>query len=177
MWSFRSVTENRQDFTAFVADRHAGLLRFAMVLTGDPRLAEDIVADVLARAWERWDQIAVMDRAHGYVRRMVVNDYLSWRRRLRRTFPLSTLEEFVEPEPDHADARADRAELHEHLAGLSTRQRACLVLRYYEGLTDMEVADLLGCAIGTVRSNISRALAALRIDLAAAPNHAVMKET
>lgn len=148
-----------------------------MVLSGDSRLAEDVVADVMARAWERWDQIAVMDNAHGYVRRMVVNEYLSWRRRLRRTFPHGALEDFATPEPDHADARADRAEMHAYLAGLSPRQRACLVLRYYEGLTDLEIANLLGCAIGTVRSNISRALAALRIDLAAAPSHAVLKET
>lgn len=171
------MTLGEQDFAGFVAARHAGLLRFAMVLTGDPRLAEDVVADVLARAWERWDQLAVMESAHGYVRRMVVNDYLSWRRRLRRTFPLGSLEEYAEPAPDHADANVDRAELHALLAGLSARQRACLVLRYYEGLADSEIAELLGCAIGTVRSNISRALAALRIDLAVASSHAVMKET
>ncbi len=171
------MTRTGQDFAAFVAERQAGLLRFAMVLTGDSRLSEEIVADVLARSFERWDQIAVMDKPHGYVRRMVVNEYLSWRRRLRRTFPLGALDELVEPEPDHADARTERAQMHAYLAGLPVRQRACLVLRYYEGLSDQEIADLLSCAIGTVRSNISRALAALRIDLAVAPPHAVLKET
>jgi RNA polymerase sigma-70 factor (sigma-E family) len=173
------VTEAGLDFTAFVADRHAGLLRFAMVLTGDARLAEEIVADVLDRAYEQWDRIGVMDKTHGYVRRMVVNDYLSWRRRLRRTFPVAALDELAGIEPDHADAHTNRTDMHARLAALPARQRACLVLRYYEDLTDAEIADLLGCAIGTVRSNISRALAALRIDLAAVlpRTRAVPKET
>ncbi len=171
------MTETSQDFTDFVADRQAGLLRFAMVLTGDARLAEDIVADVLARAFERWDRIGVMDKAYGYVRRMVVNDYLSWRRRLRRTFPVAALEDLARSEPDHADAHLDRAAMHARLAGLPVRQRTCLVLRYYEDLTDLEISDVLGCAVGTVRSNISRALAALRIDATAPLSQALPKET
>lgn len=150
-------------FTDFVATRHAGLLKFAMVLCGDARLAEDVVADVLGRAYEQWSRIGAMEHPHGYVRRMVVNEYLSWRRRLHRTFPVAEPDDSGETEPDHAERHSDRADVAERLARLPVRQRACLVLRFYEGHTDDEIADLLGCAAGTVRSNISRALATLRI--------------
>lgn len=79
---FKDVADS--GFAAFVADREAALLRFAMVLTGDPVLSQDIVADVLSRAYERWARIALTEQPYAYVRRMVVNDYLSSRRRLRR---------------------------------------------------------------------------------------------
>ncbi len=173
MWSFKDVTDTGKgdeeilSFEAFVATRQVALLRFAMVLTGNARLAEDVVADVLSRAYERWDQLATMNSPYGYVRRMVVNEYLTWRRRLRRTFPVATLEELTEAAPDHAEAHSTRADLHARLSGLPPRQRACVVLRYYEDLADAEIAEALGCSVGTVRSNISRALAALRIDFVA----------
>jgi RNA polymerase sigma-70 factor (sigma-E family) len=157
------------DFGAFVARRQASLLRFAMVLTGNGRLAEDIVADVLARAYERWDRIGPMAAPQAYVRRMVVNDYLSWRRRLRRTVPVAEIED--RPGPDRADGHDERADLHDRLARLPARQRACVVLRFYEDLPDEEIADVLGCAVGTVRSSVSRALARLRVDLVDRAGH------
>jgi RNA polymerase sigma-70 factor (sigma-E family) len=153
------------DFGAFVSARHSALLRFAVVLTGDGRLAEEIVADVLAKAYERRERILAMDAPLAYVRRMIVNEYLSWRRRVRRTFPSPVVDELAGVEPDHATAHSERAEMHSRLARLPVRQRACLVLRYYEDVSDETIAEILGCAVGTVRSNISRALANLRVEL------------
>ena len=143
-------------------------MRFATVLTGQPWLAEDIVSDVLGRAFERWQTIAGLDQPHAYVRRMVVNDYLSWRRRLTRTSPHADL-----PEGSAADGTAEHAErdaMIARLAQLPRRQRAAVVLRYYADLSDAEIAAELGCAESTVRSQIHRALTALRIRNAEAPN-------
>jgi DNA-directed RNA polymerase specialized sigma24 family protein len=97
------------EFAAFVAERERPLLRFAMVLCGDARLAEELVGDALARAYEHWDRIARMDRQNAYVRRMIVNAYVSWRSRLRRTEPMPDPD--VGAVADHADAVADRAEM------------------------------------------------------------------
>jgi RNA polymerase sigma-70 factor (sigma-E family) len=159
----KDVTE--PDFTAFVADRQQALLRLAMILCGDARQAEDIVADVLARAYEKWTRVSGLDQPYAYVRRMVVNEFLSWRRRAGRAFPVARLDDLVDAEPDHALAHADRDALIDQLATLPRQQRATLVLRYYEGLSDAEIAGVLGCGESTVRSNASRALASLRIGL------------
>lgn len=161
------MTDDRHSYSAFVAQRQPGLLKFAMVLCGDAQLAEDLVADVLGRTYELWPRISRMETPNGYVRRMIVNDYLSWRRRRRRTVPVADLGDLAGAQPDHAEAHAARDEVAARLAGLPPRQRACLVLRYYDGLTDAEIADVLGCAAATVRSNVSRALTALRIDAVA----------
>ncbi|MFJ6673840.1 SigE family RNA polymerase sigma factor [Actinosynnema sp. NPDC091369] len=158
------------EFGEYVVGRRPALMRFATVLTCRPWLAEDIVSDVLGRAFERWDRISAMAEPHAYVRRMVVNEYLSWRRRLARTTPRAE----VDPESarigDGADERARRDALISRLARLPRRQRAAVVLRYYAGLTDAEIAAELGCRVPTVRSQISRALATLRLDLAANPH-------
>ncbi|HET9140311.1 SigE family RNA polymerase sigma factor [Actinophytocola sp.] len=152
------------EFGAYVARQRPALMRFATVLTCQTWLAEDLVSDVLCRAYERWDRISRMDQPHAYVRRMVVNEYLSWRRRLARVTPRAE----VEPAGygDGTDERAERDAMIRRLAGLPRRQRAAVVLRYYAGLPDSEIAALLGCRETTVRSQIFRALAALRIDLA-----------
>ena len=157
---------DRDDFATFVAERQHALLRLAMVLSGDSRLAEDVVADVLGRLYERWTTVRTLERPYAYVRRMVVNEYLSWRRRARRTSLLADLDDLSPAVADHSDAFAERDALLGRLAALPKRQRATLVLRYYEGLPDAEIASALGCTESTVRSNAARALAALRIDLA-----------
>lgn len=161
-------------FEEFVAARQVSLLRFAMVLSGDARRAEEIVQAVLVRAYERWDRIGPMDASGGYVRRMVLNEFLTWRRRSRRLVPLDAAVHDIAVHDvgsaDSTDALADRAELVAELTLLPPRQRAVLVLRYYEGHTDTEIADLLGCSVSTVRSQASRALARLRIQLPA-PYH------
>lgn len=150
-------------FTDYVLDNQRVLLRFAMALTGDARLAEDVVQDVLARAFQRWDRIAALDRPHAYIRRMIVNEYLSWRRRWARVQPFAEIEPH-DVQPDHATQHAERTGMIARLARLPRKQRAVLALRFYEGLSDAEIAETLGCAVGTVRGDASRALAALRVD-------------
>ncbi|WP_447009291.1 SigE family RNA polymerase sigma factor [Saccharothrix hoggarensis] len=149
-----------------MARQRPALMRFATVLTCRTWLAEDLVSDVLGRAFERWDRISGMAEPHAYVRRMVVNEYLSWRRRLTRTSPRAEVEPAVIP--DGADERAERDAMIRRLAALPRKQRAAVVLRYYAGLSDREIAAQLGCREPTVRSQIHRALNALRIDLATA---------
>jgi RNA polymerase sigma-70 factor (sigma-E family) len=157
------------EFGEYVVGRRPALMRFATVLTCQAWLAEDIVSDVLGRAFERWDRISAMAEPHAYVRRMVVNEYLSWRRRLARTSPRAEVLPDV-PVGDGADDRAQRDAMIRRLARLPRRQRAAVVLRYYAGLPDAEIAAELGCRVTTVRSQISRALATLRVDLTANPH-------
>jgi len=151
------------EFGEYMARQRPALMRFATVLTGQTWLAEDLVSDVLCRAFERWDHISGLAEPHAYVRRMVVNDFLSWRRRLARTAPRADIE--TRPHKDGADERAERDAMIRRLAELPRRQRAAVVLRYYLGLPDAAIAAELGCRETTVRSQISRALATLRIDL------------
>lgn len=149
-------------FEEFVAERLDGLLRYATVLTNDPHLAQDIVQDVLLRAQQRWDGI---DAPPTYVRRMVTNEYLSWRRRaVRRMVPSShdVLDALSPPEADPATAYDERDAMLGLLATLPRKQRAAVVLRYYENYSDAEIAAALRCGTSTVRSQISRALATLR---------------
>jgi RNA polymerase sigma-70 factor (sigma-E family) len=151
------------EFGDYVARQRPALMRFATVLTGRTWLAEDLVSDVLGRAFERWERIAAMAEPNAYVRRMIVNDYLSWHRRLARTSPSADLEPSTARVGDGADERAERDAMIRRLARLPRRQRAAVVLRYYIGLSDADIAAHLGCREVTVRSQISRALAALRL--------------
>ena len=156
-------------FEEFVAARLPGLLRYAVVLTGDRDLAQDVVQEVLARAHVRWKQVSRADSPEAYVRRMVLNEFLSWRRRwsVRQVEPVG--ERLVElgdartSSRDHAQDVVEADELWARLARLPRRQRAVLVLRYYEQLDDLAIADLLRCAPVTVRSHASKALKTLRL--------------
>jgi len=151
-------------FDEFVADRLDGLLRYATVLADDPHLAQDIVQDVLLRAQERWARI---ESPPTYVRRMITNEYLSWRRRAaRRVIPSNhtVLDALGPPTADPSTSYDERDEMLARLATLPRKQRAAVVLRYYESYTDAEIADFLRCGVSTVRSQISRALATLRAD-------------
>jgi len=150
-------------FSEFVVERQRGLLRFAMVLTGDARLCEEIVQDVLVRAYERWAHIGALEYPNAYVRRMVVNEFLSWRRKWSRVEPFDVAAHGI-AQSDHAEAYAERTAVLSDLAKLPRKQRAVLVLRYYDGLSDAEIAEVLGCSAGTVRGYASRALATLRIE-------------
>jgi RNA polymerase sigma-70 factor (sigma-E family) len=157
-------------FDEFAATRLDAVLRFAVVLTNDRGLAEDVVQEVLIRAHQRWAQIGALEHPEAYVRRMVVNEFLSWRRKWARYVPQADIEPLMSQttQPDHADAQAERATLLAEVAKLPRRQRAVLVLRYYEGLSDAQIADVLGCAETTVRGYAFRALAALRVELTSA---------
>ncbi|MGV9294124.1 MULTISPECIES: SigE family RNA polymerase sigma factor [Amycolatopsis] len=156
-------------FDDFVAERLDGLLRYATVLADDPHLAQDIVQDVLLRAQQRWSKI---DSPPTYVRRMITNEYLSWRRRAaRRVVPSnhSVLDSLGPPTADPSTAYDERDEMLALLATLPRKQRAAVVLRYYENYTDAEIADFLRCGVSTVRSQISRALATLRAGMPSLP--------
>jgi RNA polymerase sigma-70 factor (sigma-E family) len=153
-------------FEEFAATRLPAVLRFAGVLTADRALAEDVVQEVLIRASKRWDRLETLDHPELYVRKMIVNEYLSWRRRNWRLLPTGTAIETDDREsPDHAREHAERDALLTELGKLPRRQRTVLVLRYYQGLSDAEIADVLGCKPGTVRGYAFRGLAALRVEL------------
>jgi RNA polymerase sigma-70 factor (sigma-E family) len=156
-------------FEQFAATRLPGLLRYAVVLTGDRDLAQDVVQEVLARAHVKWRTIARSDSPEAYVRRMVVNEYLSWRRSwaARNVHAvgerLVDLHDAQDNRPDHAQHVVEADELWNRLATLGRKQRAVLVLRYYEQYDDEGIALLLGCSTATVRSNASKALKTLRL--------------
>jgi RNA polymerase sigma-70 factor (sigma-E family) len=154
------VTTGFDEYVNAELDR---LLRYTTALTGDPHLAEDIVQDVLLKARARWSR---MDTPGAYLRRMIVNEYLSWRRRRgnRDVVPAQQgdLDALSEPVADHSTAYVERDEMLGRLATLPRKQCAALVLRYYENRSDEEIAAVLRCRPGTVRSQISRALATLR---------------
>ncbi len=150
------------DFETFVAERAGALLRFAYVLTGDKSLAEDAVQDALTTACARWGRVSRADDPEAYVKRMVVNAHISWWRRFRRR-------EAPVPEPDRSsaapDGTADRAQaeaIWELCKTLPDRQRAAVVLRFYEELSYAEIGVLLHCAEATARSHVHRALAVLK---------------
>jgi RNA polymerase sigma-70 factor (sigma-E family) len=152
------------DFDDYVVANQRTLRRFATVLSGQTWLADDLVADVLGRAFERWNRIGAVADPHAYVRRMIVNDYMSWRRRLARTTPRA----HIEPSgtvSDGVQEHAERDVMITRLAALPRKQRAAVVLRYYAGMSDADIAAELGCREITVRSQISRALATLRLTL------------
>jgi RNA polymerase sigma-70 factor (sigma-E family) len=140
------------------------LLRFARALIGDRGVAEDVVQDVLTQLVAEPERFEDVEDLDAYVRRMVVNRFISWGRKWFRIRP-TALVEGPSVHADPFDGVLDRHELRLGLATLPRRQRAVLVLRYYEDLADIEIAELLGCSPGTVRSHASRALSALRIDI------------
>lgn len=152
-------------FEEYAAQRLPALLRFAAVLTGDRDLAQDIVQEVLARVHVKWRKISQLDVPDQYVRRAIANEFISWRRRWGRVVPVGQVLEDGRPagQPDSATTHAERDALLADLAKLPRRQQAVLVLRYYEGLSDPEIAEVLGCRPGTVRGYASRALATLRV--------------
>lgn len=152
-------------FRDFIVERLAALLRYATAMTCDPHLAQDVVQEVLIRAQRDWDRIGALDRPDAYLRKMVLNEYLSFRRRranrdLAMSHPL--LVQFGSAVEDHADSLVERDAMRIRITRLSRRQRAAIVLRYYENLSDPEIAAAMGCSTATVRSHISHALAALR---------------
>jgi RNA polymerase sigma-70 factor (sigma-E family) len=156
-------------FEAYVEQRLTHLVRFASALCADPGLAEDVVQEVLLRLYKSWDRVENLESPDAYVRRAVVNEYLSWRRKWARVVPHAVVDS-AQIAPDHATQQAERSELAVRLAALAPRQRAVLVMRYYGGFSDTEIATALGCRPVTVRAYASRALAALRLDQTIPPN-------
>jgi len=159
-------------FEEFVVARGEALLRFALMLCGNRHGAEDLVQSALAKAYPRWSRIAAMERPEAYVKAALVNEHLSWwRRRSSREVPVPAPADGEVP--DGASAYASRDAAWALLGRLPCRQRAVLVLRYYEDLADAEIATILGCAPATVRSQADRALATLRQALPAMDKEAL----
>jgi RNA polymerase sigma-70 factor (sigma-E family) len=153
-------------FREYVTSRSRSLLRTAYVLTGNRADAEDLVQAALAKTFLAWDRIEDSGALDGYVRKAMVNTHISWWRRRR-------LDEYPTDEvPDRAvvDDAGDAGDsdlqdtLRRAIDRLPQRMRAAVVLRYYEDMTEAEVADALGVSLGTVKSTVSRAVAKLRID-------------
>ena len=149
-----------EGFDAFVAAAGHRLHATAFLLTRDHGLAEDLVQTALARSWRAWRR--VQGDPEPYVRRVLVNAFVSSRR--RRWWGEQPTGELPEvPAPDGYASVDERLGVADLLASLPPRQRAVVVLRYLEDLPEREVAGLLGCGVGTVKSQASRALAALRV--------------
>ena len=158
-------------FDDFVSARLASLVRYATVVTWDPHLAEDITQNVLVRAHPRWGRIGGLDAPEQYLKRMIVNEFLSWRRRrAARSVPLESeaLAGIMPPAPDPTAPRDDRDAMLRLIAELPPRQRAVIALRFYEDLAVEQIADILGCREVTVRTHLSRALARLQTAVPAA---------
>lgn len=148
-------------FEEYVLTRGPALVRLARLLVGDAYRAEDLVQDVLAKAYPRWSRISRADQPDLYLRRMLVNARNSWwRRRSNREVSTDLLADRAGP--DGGDATGDRDALWRLVVALPERQRAVLVLRYYEDLDDRTIAEILGCSLPTVRTHAMRALATLR---------------
>jgi RNA polymerase sigma-70 factor (sigma-E family) len=150
------------DFTAYFTARQPALMRTAYLLTGDQASAEDLVQESFAKLYLSWDKVRQRESIDGYVRRIMVNELNSgWRRPWRRReVVVSEVPESQTKIDAYDDGRA--ATLWSFVQTLPRRQRAVVVLRYYEGLSEAEIADALGISPGTVKSQASRALAALR---------------
>lgn len=151
-----------REFSDFVRANTTALLRTAYLLTGNASAAEDLVQDTLTRLYAKWGKVQAAEAPLAYVRRSLANNFVNTRRRMSSR---ELVVEFLPEREDGADATLeldDRDQLWRLLATLPERQRAALVLRYFHDLPDDEIAAALGCRVGTIRSAISRGLAALR---------------
>lgn len=157
------VRKEPPGFRDYVAARQRAFLRTARMLTGDEHTAEDLVQATLERVWPRWESIVRGGDPDAYVRRVLVNTYSSWwRRKWRGEQPTSDLPEITTADDEYAQADLADA-MRRLLPTLPPRQRAVLVLRFYDDLTEAATADALGCSVGTVKSQASKALARLRL--------------
>lgn len=154
------VTDD-ETFAQFMAGALPGLLRFGHVLTGDPVRAEELAQSALVQLYLRWGR-RDLEQPYAYVRRSMVNAYTSWWRRSRRDAALPAGLDVPHSPPDYGERDA----VLRALRLLPPKQRAVIVLRYYEDLPEAAIAEALGCSPGTVKSHASRALRTLRSSLA-----------
>jgi RNA polymerase sigma-70 factor (sigma-E family) len=167
-----------EDFDEFVAGNLQQLTSTAYLITWDAGEAEDLVQECLLKIARRWPRVRRMTQQRAYARRILVNLALDdSRSRARRRVELEEQPSSAEqPARDLLAGLETRAELLNALAQLTPRQRAVLVLRYFNDLTEAQTAEALGCSPGTVKSNASRGLARLREALAPIPNQARSSE-
>ena len=155
---------DRQDseFEAFVRARSASLLRVGFLLTGDQHLAEDLVQTALARTHQSWNRLTEVGNAEAYTRKVMYHLQVSWWRRRRvAESPMADLPEARAADPTSGTALQLTVE--QALSRLTPRQRAVIVLRFFEDLSEAQTAAVLGCSVGTVKSQTARSLARLRV--------------
>ncbi|RNL85831.1 SigE family RNA polymerase sigma factor [Halostreptopolyspora alba] len=163
-----SVTETTRqsryaEFSRYVTERGPALLRMAQSLTNNPSDAEDLLQAALVKTFFAWDRISNPNARDGYVRRAMVNTQISeWRRRRLDIYPTNDIPEQRVDDPTWKSDLHDV--VHRAIERLPDRQRETLVLRYYQDLSEAQIAERLGVTIGTVKSTISRAVARLRRD-------------
>ncbi|GAA3293642.1 SigE family RNA polymerase sigma factor [Dactylosporangium vinaceum] len=147
------------DFVRHRGDRH---LRTAVLLTGDWHAAEDLMQACLGKLYRVWDRLDTSTEPDAYLRRMLVNTHRSWwRARWRREVPRAHLPDVPAP-GDVSDAGATAEDVRSALAKLPVRQRTALVLRFFEDLSEADVAGVMGCSVGTVKTHTHRGLQAMR---------------
>ena len=161
------------DFRKFVVDRSGALFRTAYLLTGDRHTAEDLVQSALVKTAAKWRSLRDPAAIEGYVRRVMYHEQVSWWRRRSRVAELPTGRPPERTEAGHADVADLRLVMRAALSRLTPRQRTMLVLRYFEDLSETEIARLLGVRVGSVRSQIHRSLERLR---KAAPELTTVRE-
>ena len=153
--------QERDAFEALVDARSTSLLRTAYLLTGDWGTAEDLLQTALAKTWFRWHALRDTQAAEAYVRQVMSRTFATWwRRKWRGEQPTAVLPDVLGHDPYSGVVARDL--LRRALAELPPRQRAIVVLRFYEDLSEAQVAEALGCSLGTVKSTVSRALVRLR---------------
>jgi RNA polymerase sigma-70 factor (ECF subfamily) len=154
------------EFREFVTARSAALLRTAYLLAGDWATAEDLLQTALTKTYLAWKRLGEIEAVEPYARRVLVNTATSWwRRRWHGEKPTEVLPERAAP--DQLEEQLERDVLWRHVKALPARQRAVLVLRFYEDMSEAQTAAMLNISAGTVKSQTSRALATLRQRLAA----------
>ncbi|MBE1582157.1 SigE family RNA polymerase sigma factor [Nonomuraea angiospora] len=161
------------DFRKFVIDRSGALFRTAYLLTGDRHTAEDLVQSALVKTAAKWRSLRDPAAIEGYVRRVMYHEQVSWWRRRSRVAEVSTGQPPERIDAGHADVADLRLVMRAALARLTPRQRTMLVLRYFEDLSETEIARLLGVRVGSVRSQIYRSLERLK---KAAPELTTVRE-
>ena len=150
-------------FRDYVRERSRALLQTAYLLTGNRADAEDLVQSALAKTYLAWDRIEDRGALDGYVRRAMVNTHISWWRR-RRVEEYPTDEIPDQAVADHAVSSDIQEVVRRAVDRLPQRMRAAVTLRFFEDMTEPEIAEVLGISLGTVKSTVSRAVAKLRID-------------
>ncbi|KRC48939.1 MULTISPECIES: SigE family RNA polymerase sigma factor [unclassified Nocardioides] len=151
-----------RSFEDYATARWAALYRTAHLLTGDPAAAEDLLQSTLVKVMAQWTKVRRADAPDAYVRKMLLNELLGERRKAGRRAQKAHLVPVPDPVTDPAATSPERLDLWDRVQLLPPRQRAVLVLRYYEDLSEAEIAEVLGVSAGTVKSQASHALRALR---------------
>jgi RNA polymerase sigma-70 factor (sigma-E family) len=152
--------DRHDGFREFVLARQQALMRTAYLLTGDAHLAEDLLQSVLIKIVGQWSKLSRGGNPEAYTRKALVNQYISWRRRPHPELPSADPPERA---ASYDGAALDRIVLRQALATLTPKQRAVIVLRFWEDLTEVQTAEALGCSVGTVKSQAHHALARLRM--------------